>query len=72
MGIYKAPVVSNRYRKIVNHFNNKPKSNVTDKYVIGDPTLNMNSSINLQVNTSAAQALDNKHIHGTQLETIST
>ena len=47
MGIYKAPVVSNRYRKIVNHFNNKPKSYATDKFVISDPTLNMNSSINL-------------------------
>ena len=72
MGIYKAPVVSNRYRKIVNHFNNKPKSNATDKFAISDPTLNMNSSINLQVNTSVAHALDNKPIHGTQLETIST
>lgn len=65
MGIYKAPVVSNRYRKIVNHFNNKTKSNATDKYLISDPTLNMNSSINLQVNTSAAHAQDNKPIHGT-------
>ena len=73
MGIYKAPVVSNRYRKVVNHFNNKAKSTVNDgKFATSDPTLNPNSSINLQITTSAALALNQKQDQITQPEPIST
>ena len=73
MGIYKAPVVSNRYRKVVNHFNNKAKSTVNDgKFATSDPTLNPNSSINLQITTSAALALQPKPDQTTQPEPIST
>ena len=73
MGIYKAPVVSNRYRKVVNHFNNKAKSTANDgKLASNDPTLNPNSSINLQITTSAALALNQKQDQTTQPEPIST
>ena len=73
MGIYKAPVVSNRYRKVVNHFNNKAKSTVNDgKFATSDPTLNPNSSINLQITTSAALALHHKPDQTTLPEPIST
>ena len=36
MGIYNAPVVNSRYRKIVNHFHNKSKSNATEFRGLGD------------------------------------
>ena len=48
MGVYKAPVISNRYKKVLNHFNHKSKSIVVDgKFGTNDPTLNQNGSINL-------------------------
>ena len=49
MGIYKAPVVKNRYRKIVNHFHNKPKSFANEgKNNTPEMTTTLNSSINLK------------------------
>ena len=36
MGIYNAPVVSNRYKKVVNHFQNKSKSNAVEIRGLGD------------------------------------
>ena len=60
MGVYKAPVISNRYKKVLNHFNNRSKSTVVDgKSGINDPTINQNGTINLQFTTSAAQEMNN-------------
>ena len=72
MGIYNAPVVSNRYKKVVNHFQNKSKSNAVEIRGLGDQTLNNSSSINLQVTANAARLLNNQSHLPTQLETIST
>ena len=46
MGIYKAPVVKNRYRKVVNHFHSKPKSHAPDdKTITNEQSTNLNSSV---------------------------
>ena len=73
MGVYKAPVISNRYKKVLNHFNNKSKSTVLDgKFGTNDHTINQNGTINLQFTTSAALVLNNKPNQPVQLLPIST
>ena len=49
MGIYKAPVVKTRYRKVVNHFHAKPKSQAPDdKITSSELNTNLNSSVILK------------------------
>ena len=51
MGIYKAPVVKTRYRKVVNHFHAKPKSQAPDEKIKpSELNTNQNSSVIIKKN----------------------
>ena len=73
MGIYKAPVVKNRYRKIVNHFHNKPKSFANEgKNNTPEMTTTLNSSINLKKAQNSNNFNQTSRTLHTQVETVSS
>ena len=73
MGIYKAPVVKNRYRKIVNHFHNKPKSFANEgKNNTPEMTTTLNSSINIKKAQNSNNFNQTSRTLHTRVDTVSS
>ena len=64
MGIYKAPIINTRYRKVVNHFQIKPSSYATEaRHTESEVASNVNSSVGLKKDNKLNSTYNTIHTH---------